>query len=90
MKCLNLSTNLAARYQYSENVRTLRFLVPAFAGLGTLNLLAALSLPYIYLQFAQGASRGANIQLVYQVGFHKVCFRTQYLPFKRIDLNRSK
>lgn len=66
-KCVHLNTNLAARYQYSENVRTLRFLVPAFAGLGALNLLAALSLPYIYFQFAQGESRGANIQLVYQV-----------------------
>jgi hypothetical protein len=66
MKSSNLSINLSARYQYNENVRTLRFLAPLFAGLGTLNLLAALSLPYLYLQFARGESNGANIQLVYQ------------------------
>ncbi|CAD5230771.1 unnamed protein product [Bursaphelenchus okinawaensis] len=62
MKAIKLSTNLTARYQYSENVRTLRFLVPAFVGLGSLNLMAALAVPYIYLKFAQGQ----DVQLMYQ------------------------
>uniref|UniRef100_A0A1I7SER6 G_PROTEIN_RECEP_F1_2 domain-containing protein n=2 Tax=Bursaphelenchus xylophilus TaxID=6326 RepID=A0A1I7SER6_BURXY len=62
MKAIKLSTNLTARYQYSENVRTLRFLVPAFVGLGSLNLLAALTIPYIYIKFAQGQ----DVQLMYQ------------------------
>ncbi|KAI6180208.1 hypothetical protein M3Y98_00695000 [Aphelenchoides besseyi] len=60
MKTIHLSTNLSARYQYSENVRTLRFLVPAFVGLGSLNLLAVFSLPFIY--FAD-----SNVQFLYLI-----------------------